>query len=113
MSSFPLRRPSTPGLFQFFFLNDTAPTEIYTLSLHDALPISDAPRRLSRGHQGARAVPRLSRLGVSHRPADHDRWGLDARGGRLKATPRRTPRREPGAWPRTHFAAPHRVPRTG
>src|SRR5580693_328194 len=23
----------------FFFLNDTAPTEIYTLSLHDALPI--------------------------------------------------------------------------
>src|SRR6266508_6762295 len=25
-----------------FFLNDTATTEIYTLSLHDALPISDA-----------------------------------------------------------------------
>src|SRR5215203_3698536 len=24
----------------FFFFNDTAPTEIYTLSLHDALPIS-------------------------------------------------------------------------
>src|SRR5688572_31522124 len=24
---------------QFFFFNDTAPTEIYTLSLHDALPI--------------------------------------------------------------------------
>src|SRR2546422_7960756 len=24
----------------FFFLNDTAPTEIYTLPLHDALPIS-------------------------------------------------------------------------
>src|SRR2546430_12629896 len=23
----------------FFFFNDTAPTEIYTLSLHDALPI--------------------------------------------------------------------------
>src|SRR5688572_32156072 len=29
-------------LFLFFFFNDTAPTEIYTLSLHDALPISDA-----------------------------------------------------------------------
>src|SRR2546429_7289921 len=28
----------------FFFFNDTATTEIYTLSLHDALPISD------RGH---------------------------------------------------------------
>src|SRR6516165_11631734 len=24
---------------RFFFFNDTAPTEIYTLSLHDALPI--------------------------------------------------------------------------
>src|SRR3989454_8061655 len=27
-------------LFCFFFFNDTATTEIYTLSLHDALPIS-------------------------------------------------------------------------
>src|SRR5258707_6016119 len=27
----------------FFFFNDTATTEIYTLSLHDALPISTAP----------------------------------------------------------------------
>src|SRR5258705_5577748 len=26
-------------LFSFFFFNDTATTEIYTLSLHDALPI--------------------------------------------------------------------------
>src|SRR2546425_6529977 len=26
----------------FFFFNDTATTEIYTLSLHDALPISQA-----------------------------------------------------------------------
>src|SRR5258707_8400748 len=29
----------TPSFF-FFFFNDTATTEIYTLSLHDALPIS-------------------------------------------------------------------------
>src|SRR5207342_3907483 len=28
--------------FYFFFFNDTATTEIYTLSLHDALPISHA-----------------------------------------------------------------------
>src|SRR5467141_4548600 len=28
----------------FFFFNDTATTEIYTLSLHDALPISTEPR---------------------------------------------------------------------
>src|ERR1039457_251979 len=27
------------GVFLFFFFNDTATTEIYTLSLHDALPI--------------------------------------------------------------------------
>src|SRR2546427_9903068 len=27
----------------FFFFNDTATTEIYTLSLHDALPISEGP----------------------------------------------------------------------
>src|SRR5574339_1317990 len=30
----------SPVLFFFFFFNDTATTEIYTLSLHDALPIS-------------------------------------------------------------------------
>src|SRR6266576_1054753 len=29
----------TPPLLFFFFFNDTATTEIYTLSLHDALPI--------------------------------------------------------------------------
>src|SRR2546430_7054745 len=29
--------------FFFFFFNDTATTEIYTLSLHDALPISIPP----------------------------------------------------------------------
>src|SRR2546430_6593492 len=29
--------------FLFFFFNDTATTEIYTLSLHDALPISCSP----------------------------------------------------------------------
>src|SRR5256885_12952209 len=32
-----------PTIFFFFFFNDTATTEIYTLSLHDALPIFDAP----------------------------------------------------------------------
>src|SRR2546429_7624810 len=36
----------------FFFFNDTATTEIYTLSLHDALPISrrTKPRRSSPEH---------------------------------------------------------------
>src|SRR3954466_13699812 len=35
----------------FFFFNDTATTEIYTLSLHDALPISEASlKRLKTDH---------------------------------------------------------------
>src|SRR5438105_12100796 len=34
--------------FSFFFFNDTATTEIYTLSLHDALPIYPKRLRLER-----------------------------------------------------------------
>src|SRR5215467_16261050 len=37
----------------FFFFNDTATTEIYTLSLHDALPIRSRPRCCSRSGSGA------------------------------------------------------------
>src|SRR5256885_12587248 len=33
-----------PLLHHYFFFNDTATTEIYTLSLHDALPISEGDR---------------------------------------------------------------------
>src|SRR5208282_6923970 len=36
----------TVFFFFFFFFNDTATTEIYTLSLHDALPIYSSPRDL-------------------------------------------------------------------
>ena len=35
--------------FVFFFFNDTATTEIYTLSLHDALPISGGATANSLG----------------------------------------------------------------
>src|SRR5438552_16475733 len=50
-----------------FFCNDTATTEIYTLSLHDALPISE---RLARHvDAGEDLVPRR-RPGA--RPAGHD-----------------------------------------
>src|SRR5438128_11875638 len=34
-------------IFILFFFNDTPPTEIYTLSLHDALPISSTPYKAS------------------------------------------------------------------
>src|SRR5690348_18061183 len=40
--------------YLFFFFNDPAPTEIYTLSLHDALPISS---RSSACRRGAFALP--------------------------------------------------------
>src|SRR2546425_6233967 len=45
-------------LFAFFFFNDTATTEIYTLSLHDALPIS------RRGGAGPRASADAARAGL-------------------------------------------------
>src|SRR5256885_11942060 len=43
----------------FFFFNDTATTEIYTLSLHDALPICHHCRRavLVTGHSVADGTP--------------------------------------------------------
>src|SRR2546426_6868385 len=37
-----------PLRFFFFFFNDTATTEIYTLSLHDALPIFEEERKARR-----------------------------------------------------------------
>src|SRR2546429_7968578 len=44
-------------LFLFFFFNDTATTEIYTLSLHDALPIYVRDQHLGFGRRDA-APPR-------------------------------------------------------
>src|SRR2546426_6222808 len=53
----------------FFFFNDTATTEIYTLSLHDALPISrQRPDRLVRpGDHRAGGVDRKARLSRDRR----------------------------------------------
>src|SRR3712207_8223412 len=39
--------------YLFFFFNDTATTEIYTLSLHDALPISCSPDSAARAWASA------------------------------------------------------------
>src|SRR2546422_6897116 len=52
--------PPLSLFFLFFFFNDTATTEIYTLSLHDALPIS----QLGRAHQRGAGSGRYS-----HAPA--------------------------------------------
>src|SRR2546429_9998364 len=46
----------------FFFFNDTATTEIYTLSLHDALPISPATSSLL-----ARGCTRTEKITVPSR----------------------------------------------
>src|SRR3712207_8273305 len=61
----------------FFFFNDTATTEIYTLSLHDALPISHplAVLALERDHAGHVEDPLdavqgvRQRVGPGHVPA--------------------------------------------
>src|SRR5215813_15505913 len=50
----------------FFFFNDTATTEIYTLSLHDALPISG--RRVDRSDRG---VPDAIARPVGARSEEH------------------------------------------
>src|SRR2546429_2027531 len=55
------------NIFSLFFFNDTATTEIYTLSLHDALPIC---RRETQGRlrHGRRRPPRPYSL--EHLPED-------------------------------------------
>src|SRR5256885_6365078 len=69
-----------PSCLFFFFFNDTATTEIYTLSLHDALPIRDCcGRTRGRAPPRARTAPRAaagSRRGdppTSGRPRAKDR----------------------------------------
>src|SRR5258708_32476477 len=61
------RRPPIP----FFFFNDTATTEIYTLSLHDALPISRSRDPARDGPRHQRAIPQRRRARC--RPARRQR----------------------------------------
>src|SRR2546428_1139242 len=53
----------SPSLSIFFFFNDTATTEIYTLSLHDALPIfyTGSPLTASPPGPTSRARPSTNR----------------------------------------------------
>src|SRR2546427_5673528 len=56
------QRRSSTTIRLFFFFNDTATTEIYTLSLHDALPISSRNRTAGQRHgHGARCAGHLPR----------------------------------------------------
>src|SRR2546427_12171193 len=67
--------PSRILLFLFFFFNDTATTEIYTLSLHDALPIYGGDAL------GARSL----RCRAQRRPLGPQGLDLRVRHGRLEA----------------------------
>src|ERR1044071_9613470 len=60
------------AVFLFFF-NDTATTEIYTLSLHDALPIYPAPfgRRVERDRAAAALAAQLPRAAGRARAAEY------------------------------------------
>src|SRR5258705_4682696 len=72
-----------PGSF-FFFFNDTATTEIYTLSLHDALPISTrknvrvAPATVFKASSSV-AFRRSTLTGVSRNAASKIRLMLASR----------------------------------
>src|SRR2546421_13009921 len=75
----------TLSFFFFFFFNDTATTEIYTLSLHDALPISRRrPGRIPGHRPGGRATAR-ARACVSSRPLSQ-RGVLDRKSTRLSSS---------------------------
>src|SRR5207253_9174343 len=69
--------PSIPSLFILFFLTATATTQIYTLSLHDALPISRLrPPPTRRRNKDRHAPP-------ARRECSHDRSSW-SRAGRPK-----------------------------
>src|SRR5256885_15920820 len=57
-------------LFLFFFFNDTATTEIYTLSLHDALPISTHTTMCLIRPSSSAAFPTLLSP-ATHRSEEH------------------------------------------
>src|SRR6266566_9143686 len=60
----------------FFFFNDTATTEIYTLSLHDALPIGRMHRLRPAGAEIDDGEPALAQR--------HAAFGLDPHGTRVR-----------------------------
>src|ERR1041385_9317202 len=76
--------PGSSVLALDVFFNDTAATEIYTLSLHDALPIchrlADADHRGERGRHGEDGVKvqdrKSTRLNYSHGYISYAVFGL-------------------------------------
>src|SRR5438270_4535831 len=64
-------RFAKPLIFFFFFFNDPATTEIYTLSLHDALPISDDRRVLAHRDPAAEPAAPADRVQLQDRSEEH------------------------------------------
>src|SRR5690348_18510780 len=67
--------------FLFFFFNDTTPTEIYTLSLHDALPISTKSNQIKQLIRNGRSASlqrtfKKSFTSFSHSTRNKTRDGL-------------------------------------
>src|SRR2546430_5139481 len=67
-----------PALCLFFFFNDTATTEIYTLSLHDALPISAVGVTGRRIHRLLRIQVHLQLLAAHHGYSDRKSTRLNS-----------------------------------
>src|SRR3989449_7573822 len=61
----------------FFFFNDTATTEIYTLSLHDALPIFIPFDRRRTNRHGVRRLGRLPQRECGRPVQSLDGWRRD------------------------------------
>src|SRR5690242_20986643 len=68
--------------FVIFFFNDPATTEIYTLSLHDALPISSAPGATRRGS----GAPPRARTARTARARSRAPPGRDRKSTRLNSS---------------------------
>src|SRR2546426_6407033 len=69
--------------FFFFFFNDTATTEIYTLSLHDALPISGLTKRCSPPRTAASAS---GPTGPGRKRPSNRRGEIDRKSTRLNSS---------------------------
>src|SRR6267143_2655225 len=86
-------------VLSFFFFIDTATTEIYTLSLHDALPISNYnPARSSLARSGHLALTRgvvvgdrkSTRLNSSHSSTSYAVFSLKKKNPKHNVVPCRT-----------------------